>query len=579
MPTIITYGIIFGNISKDEIIFIMWILYLIVLLAYFGVMIFIGVKTRASARSVQGFVLGGRSVGPWLSAFAYGTSYFSAVIFIGYAGQFGWNYGIAATWVGIGNAIIGSLLAWAVLGRRTRIMTRQLDSATMPDYFGKRFSDNKLKIAASIIVFVFLIPYTASLYKGLGSLFNAAFGIPYFVCIIVMAVVTAVYVLIGGYMATVWNDFVQGIIMLVGIVVVIAAVLLNNGGFSEAINDLSQISANGQEGAYTSFFGPDLYGLLMVIILTSLGTWGLPQMVQKFYSVKTDGGIRKGMIISTVFALIVAGGCYFLGGFGRLVDSSSITNESGGIRYDEIVPQMIKALDQPAIMALVLVLVVAASMSTLSSLVMSSSSTITLDLIRGGIKKDLSHKSQMLLIRIFVAVFIVISAVIAIVYNELGLAFIAQMMGVSWGALAGAFLAPYLYSLYWKRTTKASCYACFVFGVVISIAALIISLNAGNLPEAFKESFIYKYFFSSSIYVGSWTMIIGFAIVPIVSLFTKKPDSKIIEELFAPYAVLTQETERLSDAFLAGRGHISIIGTETSEMAVNEGDATDNKEN
>lgn len=286
MPTIITYGIIFGNISKDEIIFIMWILYLIVLLAYFGVMIFIGVKTRASARSVQGFVLGGRSVGPWLSAFAYGTSYFSAVIFIGYAGQFGWNYGIAATWIGIGNAIIGSLLAWAVLGRRTRIMTRQLDSATMPDYFGKRFSDNKLKIAASIIVFVFLIPYTASLYKGLGSLFNAAFGIPYFVCIIVMAVVTAVYVLIGGYMATVWNDFVQGIIMLVGIVVVIAAVLLNNGGFSEAINDLSQISANGQEGAYTSFFGPDLYGLLMVIILTSLGTWGLPQMVQKLYSVK-----------------------------------------------------------------------------------------------------------------------------------------------------------------------------------------------------------------------------------------------------------------------------------------------------
>ena len=480
-----------------------WILYLVVLLVYFGVMIFIGVKTRASAKSVQGFVLGGRSVGPWLSAFAYGTSYFSAVIFIGYAGQFGWNYGVAATWIGIGNAVIGSLLAWAVLGRRTRIMTRQLDSATMPDYFGKRFGDNKLKIAASIIVFVFLIPYTASLYKGLGSLFNAAFGIPYFVCILVMAAVTAVYVLIGGYMATVWNDFVQGIIMLVGIVVIIMAVLMGYGGFGEAMNDLSQISAGAQNGAYTSFFGPDLYGLIMVVILTSLGTWGLPQMVQKFYAVKTDGGVRKGMIISTLFALIVAGGCYFLGGFGRLsAGSDAIYGSNGEVLYDEIVPQMIKELNQPVIMALVLVLVVAASMSTLSSLVMSSSSTITLDLIKGGVKKDLSHKGQMSLIRFFVAVFIIISAIIAIVYNEYGLSFIAQMMGVSWGALAGAFLAPYLFSLYWKRTTKASCYACFIFGVAISIVALVISMCSGSLPDGFRESFIYEYFFHNGFFLS-----------------------------------------------------------------------------
>ena len=326
-----------------------WILYLAVLLVYFGVMIFIGVKTRASANSVSGFVLGGRTVGPWLSAFAYGTSYFSAVIFIGYAGQFGWNYGIAATWIGIGNAVIGSLLAWAALGRRTRILTRKLDSATMPDYFGKRFGDSKLKIAASVIVFVFLIPYTASLYKGLGSLFSDAFGVPYFVCIIAMAVVTAIYVLIGGYMATVWNDFVQGIIMLAGIVVIIIAVVMNFGGFTQAINDLSSIAEDGQQGAYTSFFGPDLYGLIMVVILTSLGTWGLPQMVQKFYSVKSDGAIKKGMIISTLFALVVAGGCYFLGGFARLTaDSSAIYDASGNLLYDEIIPAMITSLNPAA---------------------------------------------------------------------------------------------------------------------------------------------------------------------------------------------------------------------------------------
>ena len=252
------------------------VLYIAVLVVFFAIMILIGVRSRRSARSVQGFVLGGRSVGPWLSAFAYGTSYFSAVIFIGYAGQFGWNFGVAATWIGIGNALLGSLLAWAVLGRRTRVMTQRLDSATMPDYFGKRFQDDKLKIAASIIIFIFLIPYTASLYKGLGTLFEMAFDIPYWVCIVIMAAVTAVYVLVGGYMATAWNDFIQGIVMLFGIVIVVAAVLMAQGGFTEAMNALSQIPAGEMQGAYVSFFGPDMYGLIMVVILTSLGTWGLP---------------------------------------------------------------------------------------------------------------------------------------------------------------------------------------------------------------------------------------------------------------------------------------------------------------
>ena len=527
------------------------VLYIAVLLVFFAIMILIGVRSRRSARSVQGFVLGGRSVGPWLSAFAYGTSYFSAVIFIGYAGQFGWNFGVAATWIGIGNAILGSLLAWAVLGRRTRVMTQQLDSATMPDYFGKRFADDKLKIAASIIIFIFLIPYTASLYKGLGTLFEMAFDIPYWVCIVIMAAVTAVYVLVGGYMATAWNDFIQGIVMLFGIVIIVAAVLLSRGGLSEALNALSQIPAGDLQGGYVSFFGPDLYGLIMVVVLTSLGTWGLPQMVQKFYAIKSEGAIRKGMIISTLFALVVAGGCYFLGGFGRL-----FVEDASSAGYDSIIPAMLRESLSPILIALVLVLVVSASMSTLSSLVMSSSSTITLDLIKGGIKKDLSHKSQMFLIRLFIAVFIILSAVIAIVYEELKLAFIAQMMGVSWGALAGAFLAPYLFSLYWKRTTKLSCWVCFAFGVATSIVALIISLmnTSGALSPAFTDSFLYRYLFSSSIYVGSWTMIAGFVIVPVVSLFRKKSagDAERLDALFKPFESLSEAVEQAADPYLEG---------------------------
>ena len=259
-------------------------------------MLGVGFYCRKSATDVNGFVLGGRSVGPWVTAFAYGTSYFSAVIFVGYAGQFGWKFGVASTWIGLGNAFIGSLLAWSILGRRTRVMTQHLSSATMPEFFEKRFDSKALKIVAAIITFVFLVPYTASLYNGLSRLFGLAFNIDYSVCVIAMAVLTCIYVVVGGYMATAINDFIQGIIMIGGIVAVVVAVLNGHGGFYGALESLSKVSAEGvnMQGAFTSFFGPDALGLLFVVLLTSLGTWGLPQMVGKFYAIKDEKAIKTG---------------------------------------------------------------------------------------------------------------------------------------------------------------------------------------------------------------------------------------------------------------------------------------------
>ena len=499
------------------------------LVLFFGIMIGVGIYCRKNATDVNGFVLGGRSVGPWLTAFAYGTSYFSAVIFIGYAGQFGWKFGIASTWIGIGNALIGSFLAWAILGRRTRIMTQHLNSATMPEFFGKRFNSNGLKIGASVITFIFLIPYTASLYNGLSRLFSKAFNIDYVWCIIAMSVLTGIYVIAGGYMATAINDFIQGIIMIFGIVAVIAAVLMNQGGFMEALNGLAKVedpSVSSAPGAFNSFFGPDPLNLLGVVILTSLGTWGLPQMVQKFYAIKHERDIRKGMVISTAFAVIVAGGCYFLGGFGRLFGEFVETDAKGGVVFDSIIPNMLENSHLPAIlMAIVVILVLSASMSTLSSLVIASSSTLTIDLLKGTVIKKMNEKKQVLIIRIFVVVFIAISAFIAIYQvnskNE-SVKFIAQLMGVSWGALAGAFLAPFLYGLYWKKTTKLACWVSFIFGAGIMLLNL------------FARS-IFPTFLQSPINCGALAMIAGLIIVPVVSLLTPKPDKKLVEDAFACY--------------------------------------------
>ena len=491
---------------------------------FFSVMIAIGIYSKKYSTDVNGFVLGSRSVGPWLSAFAFGTSYFSAVIFVGYAGQFGWNFGLASTWIGLGNAFIGSLLAWSILGRRTRVMTQHIGSKTMPDFFGARFNSKGLKVAASVITFLFLIPYTASLYNGLSRLFTMAFnGIDYSVCVIIMAALTAVYVLIGGYMATAINDFIQGLIMLVGIVAVIFAVLNDNGGLTAAIQTLATSENGGWQ--YASFLGADPLFLLFVVILTSLGTWGLPQMVGKFYAIKNEDSIKKGTVISTVFALIVAGGCYFLGGFGRLYDVDVKT-----LGFDAVIPTMLSTLS-PIIIGIVIVLVLSASMSTLSSLVLTSGSTITLDFIEPLCKTKLSEKKKMLIMRAFIVVFIVVSALIAIKQANNKSLFIAQMMGVSWGALAGAFLAPFLYGLYSKKISKAAVAASFIFGVGLELVQLAVSLGWISVSEIPVLSFV----FTNSLYSGVFAMVGGLVIVPIVSLLTKKTVPEGVDKMFECY--------------------------------------------
>ena len=507
-----------------------------ILILYILSIIGIGIYYRKKSSTVNDFVLGGRSVGPWLTAFAYGTSYFSAVIFVGYAGKFGWNFGVASTWIGIGNAIIGSLLPWVILGRRTRVMSKHLESATMPQFFEKRFFSKPMKIISAIIVFAFLIPYTASVYNGLSRLFGMAFDIDYSVCVIGMAVVTAVYVIIGGYKATAMNDFVQGIIMLIGIVAVILATLNSKGGFSEAMNQLSQVSTEGTvspnlNGGFASFFGPDPMNLLGVVLLTSLGTWGLPQMIHKFYTIKDEKSIKTGTIVSTIFATVVAGGCYFLGGFGRIFVSEE---EFAKIGSDGIIPKMLESLPE-ILLGIVVVLVLSASMSTLSSLVITSSSTLTLDLIKPAMKGKLSEKKQLLVMRALIAIFLALSVIIALNKNAL----ISDLMGYSWGALAGAFLAPFMYGLFWKGVTKIAVYASFAVGVGTTVLHMILK-PTGDL---------FGLSLASPVNIGMLTMLAGLIIVPVVSLVTPKLKKEQIDSVFICYKrrVEVDVTEAISD--------------------------------
>jgi SSS family solute:Na+ symporter len=260
--------------------------------------------------------------------------------------------------------------------------------------------------------------------------------------------------------------------------------------------------------------------LLSVIILTSLGTWGLPQMVHKFYAIKNEKSIKTGAIVSTAFAVIVAGGCYFLGGFSRLFHNADIYGDNGTVLYYAIIPEMLRTLPD-LLIGVVVVLVLSASMSTLSSLVLTSSSTITIDLIKDNIVKDMDEKKQVRTMRVFIAVFIIISVVIALNPPT----FIAQLMGISWGALAGAFLGPFVYALYDKKTSKLAVWSSFVAGVCITVLNMFLG------------------FFSSPIVAGAVAMIVSLIIVPIISRITPQLTDASKDAIFSCYNHMYSENK------------------------------------
>lgn len=485
----------------------------IILGVYIILMVIIAFLTRNKTKTMNDFVLGGRKIGAWMSAFAYGTAYFSAVIFVGYAGVFGWDIGIATTWIGIANALIGTWLAWKLLAKPTRRITQRLNSSTMPDFFLKRYNSQWLKILTAVIIFVFLVPYCSSVYQGLSHFSAAVLGIPYQYCMIGMAVLTAVYLVAGGYIATALSNFVQAIVMVVGVVFMLFFIMgaPQVGGMAEGISRIAQIPELGPSLA-SPFGSPDkLILLISLILLTSLGTWGLPQMVHKFYAIKDKRAIGRGTVISTVFAIVVGGIAYFIGGFGRLFLSAM--PEKGA---DAIMPEVLVVALPPMLLSLILVLLLAASMSTLSSLVLVSSSAISLDLVKGVFRPTMKEGRVVGLTRILCAFFVLVSVVIALFEP----AAIMTLMSYSWGAISGCFLGPFLYGVRWKGVTKAGAWIGVVTGLVVSVSLILLHILK-LLPS-----------WVSAPTIGAATMLLSLIVTPIASLLSKKFDSAHIERVF-----------------------------------------------
>ena len=427
------------------------------LVLYILMMVVVAYVCRKKSSTLDDFFLGGRGLGGWMSAFSYGTTYFSSVIFIGYAGKFGWSMGLSCILIGVGNALIGTLLAWKVLANKTRMLTRELDAVTMPDFFAKRYNSPKIKLLASVIIFVFLVPYSASVYQGLGYLFEMVFGIDKIWCIVIMAVLTAMYLFFGGYFATSLSDFLQGTIMLVGVVLMICFTLnapeVNWGeGLEKLVNSGYGFSLS-SEGGWDS----PLFNLIILILLTSFGIWGLPQSVHKFYTVRDKKAINQAMVVSTIFSLLVGGGAYFVGSMSHLFFDT--LPEAG---FDAVVPIMLSRALPAALLGLIVVLVLSASMSTLASLSLASGSAIAVDLYKGYLKPNATDKEVNIRLKVLCVLFIIGSVVLAILDSQA----IVDFMSLSWGTLAGCFIGPYVLGLYCKKINKFGAWASLIMGLV-----------------------------------------------------------------------------------------------------------------
>ncbi len=472
---------------------------LVAVFAYVAMIIIMGIVGMKRTKSFTDFFLGGRGVGPWLTAFTYGTAYFSAVLFIGFAGKIGWGFGLSALWVALGNTLIGTLLVWWLLGNRIRKATTELNVHTMPEYLEARYDSHFIKIYTAIAIFIFLIPYTAAVFMGLSYLFEANFGLPYWTALISMGLLTAIYLVLGGYKSMTRVDFIFGIIMIFGVGILLASTLTKGGGLSEIISKLGAIDPK-----LTQAVGPPgIWPLFCLVFLTSVAPFGMPQLIQKFYAIKDKRSVRIGMIVSTLFALLVTGVAYFTGALTRLFLNpvanplAFTVNEAGKAapQFDALMPELLTFAIPESLSIIILLLILSASMSTLAALVLISSSTIAKDIYAGMLNKRASDRrvtldssrvgrrasdrELILLMRVGSVFFIILSVILALLRP----AVIVTILSISWGAIASVFLGPFIWGILTKRAGKFGAILSSVCGLSTCLVLFFV-WGRGGAPQA-----------------------------------------------------------------------------------------------
>ncbi|MDD5425140.1 MAG: sodium/solute symporter [candidate division Zixibacteria bacterium] len=471
----------------------------VILILYALVIITIGVLGLKKTRTFADYFLGGGKIGPWMTAFTYGAAYFSAVLFIGFAGKAGWSFGYSCLWIAVGNTLVGVLGVWWLLGYRIKKMSLEYNVHTMGEYFEKRYDSPFLKLFASLSIFIFFVPYSAAVFMGLSYLFRSTFGIDYTLALILMGGFTALYLVMGGYKSMTMIDMVFGMIMVLGVVILMMSVLDKGHGLNNITATVAALDPR-----LTGMVGPPgWWPLFSLVFLTSVAPMAMPQLVQKFYAIKDKRAIKIGMVGSTFFALLITSIGYFTGATTRYFltpDNAPQAFENGKPIYDALMPELLTNIIPGGLTVVILLLILSASMSTLAALVLISSSAVTKDFYAGFINKNISDRNLTLLMRVTSAFFVILSVIMAYFKP----ATIVGILGISWGAIGAVFLGPFIWGLLFKRTNKTGAIASSILGLMV---CLILYIKGISSTEA-----------------GTIGMMISLVVAPIVSFLTPAPN-------------------------------------------------------
>lgn len=477
---------------------------IIVIALYAAMILTIGIIGLRRTHSFSDFFLGGGKVGPWMTAFSYGTAYFSAVLFIGFAGKIGWNFGYSGLWIALFNALAGVLLVWGVFGWKIKQISVSYGVSTMSEYLEKRYDSPFLKFAGALVIFIFMIPYSAAVFMGLSYLFTSNFDIEYWHALIFIGLFTASYIVLGGYKSMAMIDMIFGIIMIAGVIILYFSTLNEGGGMAMITNTLHAI-----EPKLTAAVGPPgFWPLFALIFLTSVAPFAMPQLVQKFYAIRDRRSVRTGMIASTFFALLIGGVAYYLGSTTRIFispDDPAFSHVFTGHVpiYDRLMPELLAKVIPESLSVIILLLILSASMSTLAALVLISSSSLTKDFYHGFINREASDRRLTMLMRLGSGFFVFLSVVLA----WLDLDTIVAILGISWGALGSFFLGPFIWGILMKTASRAGAISSGVVGLA---TCLILYATGMPSPEA-----------------GTIGMITSLAINPLVSLVIPKQKQSV----------------------------------------------------
>ncbi|MBA7633071.1 Osmoregulated proline transporter OpuE [subsurface metagenome] len=471
-------------------------IYWTVIVVYMFILIGVGLIASRKTRGIADFYLGGRNIGPFVTALSFIAAYFSSVVIIG-GGGFGYKFGMSTLWVGAINVLLGCTLCWIFLGKRLRKYTQKLKTMTIPGFIAERFKAPEARIFSAVIIFILMLIYNVSVLKGMGHIFEVLMQIPYIYGILISGIIIILYVAIGGYLAVVWTSFVQALIMIVGLLLLTSRTLFVVGGLTAANEKLAAIDP----GLLST---PGIWGyagLISFCLIVSFGVWGMPQLVIRFYSIKNTAVLRIGTVVVTI------GGClallpYLNGAVSRIL-FPALKNP------DLAIPTLTKAVLSPLGAAIFLAAVVAAGMSTFAAVLIIVSSAIVRDFWQKGLKKKTDEKKLLRAERVVSVIAGVISLLIAI--KPPGL--ILVLTAFAWSIIASATLWPILFGIYWRRTTRWGVTTSMFVGSIVALIWMVIGEPFG----------IHGFIPGISI---------GLIVIIIVSLLTKPPSKEFIRKIW-----------------------------------------------